>query len=83
MALLLALALVTFLYASVGHAGAPGDITVLTLADVPTATIKPIALPINLVVSTQSSVQFWQAGHLRWPLFWPLPAGFPAAFMGR
>lgn len=82
MALLLPLALVAFLYASVGHAGASGYIAVMALAGVPAATIKPVALLLNLVVSAQGSVQFWQAGHLRWRVFWPLLAGLPAAFVG-
>ena len=82
MGLLLPLALVAFLYASVGHAGASGYIAVMALAGVPAATIKPVALLLNLVVSAQGSVQFWQAGHLRWRLYWPLLAGLPTAFLG-
>jgi hypothetical protein len=80
MGLLLPLALVAFLYASVGHAGASGYIAVMALAGVPAATIKPVALLLNLVVSAQGSVQFWQAGHLRWRLFWPLLRDFPRPF---
>jgi len=41
-----------------------------------------VALVLNLVVSVQGSIQFCQAGHLRWRLFWPLFAGLPAAFVG-
>lgn len=82
MALLVPLAVVAFLYATVGHAGASGYIAVMALAGVPAATIKPVALLLNLVVSAQGSVQFWRAGHLRWREFWPLLAGLPAAFLG-
>jgi uncharacterized membrane protein YfcA len=77
------MALVAFLYASVGHAGASGYIAVLALAGLPAAQIKPLALILNTVVAAQGSWQFWRAGHLRWSLFWPvLLAGLPAAFLG-
>ena len=77
------LALVAFLYASVGHAGASGYIAVLALAGLPAAQIKPLALVLNLAVAAQGSWQFWRAGHLRWPLLWPvLLTGLPAAFAG-
>jgi uncharacterized membrane protein YfcA len=77
------LALVAFLYATVGHAGASGYIAVLALAGLPAAEIKPLALLLNLVVAAQGSWQFAQAGHLRFRLFWPvLLAGLPAAFLG-
>ncbi|MFM7548682.1 MAG: sulfite exporter TauE/SafE family protein [Cyanobium sp.] len=77
------LALVAFLYASVGHGGASGYIAVLALAGLPAAQIKPLALMLNLLVAVQGSWQFWRAGHLRWRLFWPvLLAGLPAAFVG-
>lgn len=81
--LLAALALVAFLYASVGHAGASGYIAVLALVGMPAASIKPLALLLNLLVAAQGSWQFWCAGHLRWGVFWPvLLAGLPAAFLG-
>jgi hypothetical protein len=41
MALLLPLALVAFLHASVGQAGASGSIAVMALAGLPAASIKP------------------------------------------
>lgn len=81
--LLAPLALVAFLYASVGHAGASGYIAVLALAGMPASQIKPLALLLNTLVAGQGSLQFWSAGHLRWRLFWPvLLAGLPAAFLG-
>ena len=77
------LALVAFLYASVGHAGASGYIAVLALAGLPAEQIKPLALILNIAVAAQGSWQFWRAGHLRWRLFWPvLLAGLPMAFLG-
>ena len=77
------LALVAFLYAAVGHAGASGYIAVLALAGLPAEPIKPLALILNTAVAAQGSWQFWRAGHLRWRLFWPvLLAGLPTAFLG-
>jgi uncharacterized membrane protein YfcA len=77
------LALVAFLYAAVGHAGASGYIAVLALAGLPAESIKPLALILNTAVAAQGSWQFWRAGHLRWRLFWPvLLAGLPTAFLG-
>ena len=77
------LALVAFLYAAVGHAGASGYIAVLALAGLPAEQIKPLALILNTAVAAQGSWQFWRAGHLRWRLFWPvLLAGLPTAFLG-
>jgi uncharacterized protein len=77
------LALVAFLYAAVGHAGASGYIAVLALAALPAEQIKPLALILNIAVAAQGSWQFWRAGHLRWRLFWPvLLAGLPTAFLG-
>jgi uncharacterized membrane protein YfcA len=79
----LALALVAFLYACVGHAGASGYIAVLALAGLVPAEIRPLVLMLNLVVAAQAGWQFRRAGHLRWPLFRPLLlAGLPAAFVG-
>ena len=77
------LALVAFLYAAVGHAGASGYIAVLALAGLPAEQIKPLALILNIAVAAQGSWQFWRAGYLRWRLFWPmLLAGLPMAFLG-
>jgi uncharacterized membrane protein YfcA len=81
--LLAPLALVAFLYAAVGHAGASGYIAVLALAGLPVAQIKPLALILNTAVAGQGSWQFWRAGHLPWRLAGPLLlAGVPAAFLG-
>ncbi|MFZ9621345.1 MAG: TSUP family transporter, partial [Prochlorococcaceae cyanobacterium] len=81
--LLLPLAVVALLYACVGHGGASGYIAVLALAGWPPAAIKPLALLLNVVVTAQGSLQFWQAGQLRWRLALPLLiGGLPLAFVG-
>lgn len=81
--LLAAVAVIALLYASVGHAGASGYIAVMSLFGVAAVSIKPTALILNLVVASIGTLQFWRAGHFRWPLFWPFALGaVPAAALG-
>lgn len=84
LALLLAgIGLIAFLYSSVGHAGASGYIAVMTLCGFAPATIRPVALTLNILVAVIGSVQFWRAGHFNWQLFWPFALlSIPAAALG-
>lgn len=83
MPLLIALAAVAFLYASVGHAGASGYIAVLALAGVPAPEIRAIALVLNVLVASVGTLQFIAAGHFRRDVFVPLAlASVPAALVG-
>ena len=78
-----AIAIVAFLYSSVGHAGASGYIAVMTLFGLASVVIKPAALVLNILVATIASWQFWRAGHFSWRLFWPFAvASIPMAFVG-
>ncbi len=79
----LAIALVAFLYSSVGHAGASGYIAVMTLCGLTAGVIKPAALVLNILVACLAAWQFWRAGHFDWPLFWPFALlAVPCAFLG-
>src|SRR6201987_1454013 len=81
--LCLAIALVAFLYSSVGHAGASGYIATMTLFGVAATVIRPTALVLNILVATIGSFQFWRAGHFSWKLFWPFGLfSVPAAYFG-
>ena len=81
--LLLALAGVAFLYASVGHAGASGYIAVLALCGFAAAEIRPLALVLNVLVSSLASWNFAAAGHFRREVFLPLALfSVPAALVG-
>lgn len=81
--LVLAVALVAFLYSSVGHAGASGYIAVMGLASLSPAVIKPTALVLNVLVASIGAWQFIRAGHFRWRLFWPFALlSIPMAFVG-
>lgn len=78
-----ALALVALLYAAVGHGGASGYLAVMALASVEPATMKPVALVLNLAVSLVGTVMFFRAGHFAWRLFWPFAVvSVPFAFLG-
>lgn len=74
---------VAFLYSCVGHAGASGYIAVMALLGMAPAEIKPVALALNILVSTIATVQFWRAGLFSWELFWPFAvASMPYAWLG-
>src|SRR5436853_5475790 len=81
--LCLAIAVIAFLYSSVGHAGASGYIAVMTVFGLAATVIRPTALVLNILVATIGSFQFWRAGHFSWKLFWPFALlSVPAAYLG-
>lgn len=83
LALVACVALVAFLYSTVGHAGASGYIAVMSLFGLAATTIRPTALALNILVSLLTTWQFWRAGHFSWPLFWPFALlAVPLAFAG-
>jgi hypothetical protein len=78
-----AVLVISFLYSSVGHAGASGYIAAMSLFSVAPAEIKPTALALNILVASIGSLQFWRAGHFSWRLFWPFALlSIPFAFLG-
>ena len=75
--------LASTLYASVGHAGASGDIAAMVLVGVPAAQMKPVALVLNLFVATIGTIRFYRAGYFSWSLLWPFViTSVPFAFIG-
>jgi uncharacterized membrane protein YfcA len=81
--LTIGIALIAFLYSTVGHAGASGYIAVMTLAGIAPAVIKPTALVLNILVATIATWSFWRARHFDWNLFWPFAiTATPLAFVG-
>ena len=83
MPLLIALAAVAFLYASVGHAGASGYIAVLALAGLPAPGIRAIALVLNVLVASVGTLQLIAAGHFSRDVFVQLAlVSVPAALVG-
>lgn len=78
-----AVALIAFLYSSVGHAGASGYIATMTLFGLAPTVIRPTALVLNILVAIIGSFQFWRAGYFSWKLFWPFALlSIPAAYAG-
>src|SRR5436190_11442293 len=72
-----------FAYASVGHGGASAYIAAMALAGIAPASMRPIALSLNLLVSAIATYKFWRAGYFRWRLFWPFALlSIPLAFVG-
>ncbi|AWL08598.1 UPF0721 transmembrane protein [Aquirufa nivalisilvae] len=81
--LLLFLAIIAFLYSSVGHGGASGYLAVMAMMGVAPAIMKPSALVMNLAVSLFSFIGFYRAGHFKFILFWPFAiASVPLAYLG-
>ncbi|KPK06699.1 MAG: hypothetical protein AMJ64_08565 [Betaproteobacteria bacterium SG8_39] len=75
--------LASFVYASVGHGGASAYLAAMALAGVSPPDMRPIALTLNVLVSSIATWMFWRAGHFRWRLFWPFAAvSIPFAYLG-
>jgi uncharacterized membrane protein YfcA len=78
-----AMLLASFVYASVGHGGASAYIAAMALAGIAPVEMRPIALTLNVLVSSLATWKFWRAGHFRWRLFWPFAAvSIPFAYLG-
>jgi uncharacterized membrane protein YfcA len=81
--LLFLLAIIAFLYSSVGHGGASGYLAVMAIMGVSPAMTRPSALVMNLAVSAFSFIGFYRAGHFKPNLFLPFAtASIPMAFLG-
>jgi len=72
-----------FGYASVGHGGASAYIAAMALVGIAPAEMRPIALLLNVLVSSLGTWKFHRAGYFRWRLFWPFAAvSVPMAYLG-
>ncbi len=81
--LLPVLALVAFLYSSVGHGGASGYLAVMAIVGIAPPLMKSSALIMNLAVSLFSFYGFYRAGFFRWKLFLPFAiTSIPMAYLG-
>ncbi len=71
------------LYSSVGHGGASAYIAIMALMGTPAISIKPIALVLNIIVSSISSFRFIKNKLFSFKVFLPVVLGSaPAAFLG-
>ena len=72
-----------FGYAAVGHGGASAYLAAMALAGIAPAEMRPVALVLNILVSSLATWKFYGAGHFRWQLFWPFAvAAIPLAYVG-
>jgi uncharacterized membrane protein YfcA len=75
--------LAAFGYAAVGHGGASAYIAAMALAGIAPQEMRPIALVLNILVSSIATWKFQRAGHFHWRLFWPFAAiSVPFAYFG-
>ncbi|HEX2200198.1 MAG TPA: sulfite exporter TauE/SafE family protein [Burkholderiales bacterium] len=75
--------LAAFGYAAVGHGGASAYLAAMALAGLAPQEMRPVALVLNVLVSSLATYKFWRAGHFRWRLFWPFAAvSMPFAYLG-
>ena len=81
--LALGMLVAAFGYAAVGHGGASAYIAAMALAGVAPAEMRPVALLLNVLVSSLGTWKFQRAGHFRWRLFWPFAVvSIPMAYLG-
>jgi uncharacterized protein len=79
----LLLAVVAFLYSSVGHGGASGYLALMAIFNFPVAIMKPSALLLNLFVSSISFLFYYRKKFFKFKLFWPFAiTSVPAAYFG-
>jgi uncharacterized protein len=80
---LIALPIIAFLYASVGHGGASGYIALMGIFAFPVTFSKPTALLLNILVSLIAFYHYYKGGYFRWKLFYPFAiSSIPFAFIG-
>ena len=77
------IAIVAFLYSSVGFGGATGYLAVMSQFDIEPNLMATTALLLNVVVAGISFISYARAGHLEKRLIFLLPlASIPASFLG-
>jgi uncharacterized membrane protein YfcA len=83
MVFLIGIALVAFLYSSVGHGGATGYIFILMLAGLNVIEMRSSILVLNVLVSGIAFIAFYRAGYFDLRKFFPfIIFSIPAAFAG-
>jgi uncharacterized membrane protein YfcA len=71
------------LYSSVGHGGASAYLAVMALFGLTPEIMKPIALILNILVSSIATWKFYRAGCFSWSIFLPIMlSSVPFSFLG-
>ena len=80
---MLALPLISFLYASIGHGGASGYLALMSLFSFPPLIMKPTALLLNIFVSGISFYYYYKGGYFNKKMFLYFGvASIPTSFWG-
>lgn len=80
---IIALFIVAYMYASVGHGGASGYLALMAFYGVAPDVMKSSALILNLFVSFTAFFLFYTGGFLRWKLLLPfIITSVPLSFLG-
>ena len=73
----------SFLYSTVGHGGASAYLALAALVGLSRETMVPIALALNVLVTSLGLWHYWRAGHFRLRLLLPfVVTSVPMAFVG-
>jgi uncharacterized protein len=81
--LLVILAVIAFLYASVGHGGASGYLALMSLFAFPITFMKPTSLILNILVSGIAFYFYFREKKFDWELFYPFAiTSIPFSFLG-
>jgi len=81
--LLVLIAIVAFLYASVGHGGASGYLALMFLFGISPTLMKPSALILNIFVSSISFYMYYRHGYFKWRILLPfILLSIPLSFIG-
>ncbi len=74
---------IAVLYASMGLGGSSGYLAVMGLFEIDPGVMKPVALSLNIVVTSVGVYKFRRAGFFSWRLFWPFAVtSVPFAYLG-
>jgi len=77
------IAIVAFLYASVGHGGASGYLALMVIFGISPLLMKPSALILNIFVSAIAFFQYYRQGHFKWKILFPfIITSIPLSFLG-
>lgn len=80
---LLALAAVSLIYATVGQAGGTGFLAVMAFAGMPAEQLRPTALSLNIVAAGYATWRLQVERAIEWPLLLrAVVPSIPAAFLG-
>ena len=81
--LALAFLIVAVLYSLVGHGGGSGYLAVMAIYGILPADLRPIALALNVLVSSIGVVRFAKVRAFEIKIFWPfVVTSIPCAFIG-